>query len=73
MRSKTRFSGFCDVFIYRGFRQESMDQTEAGDPGRGHVEKFKSYHYSNDRRPLQLECGVQAERREPGIAKYSGA
>ena len=49
-----------------------MDQTEAGDPGSGHVEKFKSYHYSHDRRPLQLECGVQAERREPGIAKYSG-
>ena len=50
-----------------------MDQTEAEDPGSGHVEKFKSYHYSNDRRPLQIECGVQAERREPGLAKYSGA
>ena len=37
------------------------------------MEKFKSYHYFNDRRPLQLECGVQAERGEPGLDKYSGA
>ena len=64
---------FCDVLFIEVSGEGAWIKTEADDPGSGYMEKFKSYHYSNDRRPLQLECGVQAERREPGLAKYSGA
>ena len=32
MRSKTRFSDFCDVLVYVGFRHVRLDQTEAEDP-----------------------------------------
>ena len=64
---------FCDV-LFIEVSGLSMDQDGGWRPrGLGHMEKFKSYHYSNDRRPLQRECRVQAERREPGLDKYSGA
>ena len=39
---------------------------------RGWCGEYKSYHYSNDRRPLQLEGAVQAERREQGLQVQQG-
>ena len=47
MRSKTRFSDFCDVLFIEVSGERAWIKTEAEDPGGGHVEKFKSYHYSN--------------------------
>ena len=49
-----------------------MDQDGGWQTGDWLYGEYKSYHYSNDRRPLQLECAVQADRREPGLQVKRG-